>query len=93
MKFDFNLELVAPRDHVWRAFDNPANLYKWQPGLVSFEAVSGSPGQVGAVSRLVYREGAHQIELVETITVRRELEEFCGTYDSDHGLNVLQPLL
>ena len=57
MKFEFTLELAAPRDVVWRAFDNPANLAKWQSGLVSFRHVSGSPGQVGSVSELRFREG------------------------------------
>ena len=86
MKFDFTLELALPRDRVWRAFDNPANMPKWQPSLITFESVSGTPGQVGAVSRLVYQEGSREIEMVETVTVRREPEEFSGTYDSDHGV-------
>lgn len=89
MKFEFTFGLALPRERVWSAFDNPANLPKWQPSLVSFEPVSGTPGQVGAQSRLVYREGNRDIEMVETITVRSEPEEFAGTYESDHGLTLL----
>lgn len=89
MKFDFTLELSAPRALVWRAFDNPSNLRKWQPSLVSFEPLSGTPGHVGAKSQLRYREGSHEIVLVETVTLRREPEEFAGTYESDHGVNIL----
>lgn len=89
MKFDFTLELSAPRELVWRAFDNPSNLAKWQPSLVSFEPVSGTPGQVGAKSQLMYRESGREIVLVETVTLRREPEEFAGTYESDHGVNIL----
>lgn len=89
MKFEFTIDLAAPRDLVWRAFDNPSNLLKWQPSLVSFEPVSGSPGQVGAVSQLTYRESGREIVLVETITVRREPVEFGGTYESGHGVTLL----
>ncbi|MFO1095740.1 MAG: SRPBCC family protein [Planctomycetaceae bacterium] len=89
MKIDYTLELSAPRELVWRAFDNPSNLQKWQPSLISFDAVSGMPGQVGARSQLTYREGGHEIVLIETVTLRREPEEFAGTYESDHGVNIL----
>lgn len=89
MKFDFAINLAAPRALVWRAFDNPSNLLKWQPTLVSFESVRGSPGQVGAVSQLTYRESGREIVLVETITVRREPDEFGGSYESDHGVTLL----
>jgi hypothetical protein len=89
MKFDFILELNAPRPRVWCAFDNTSNLSKWQPGLVSFDHVSGSPGQVGSVSELRYREGGHDVKLVETVTIRREPEQMAGTYDSSHGRTVL----
>jgi hypothetical protein len=85
MKFDFIIELNAPRNQVWRAFDLPANLFKWQQGLVSFDHVSGTPGQVGSVSEMRYREGGHDVKLVETVTTRREPEQMAGTYDSSHG--------
>ena len=89
MKVEFTLLLAMPRESVWRAFDIPANLPKWQPNLISVEPVSGEAGQVGAVSRLMYAEGSRQVEMVETITVRNEPEEFSGTYDSDHGSTAL----
>ena len=89
MKFDFILELNAPRPQVWRAFDNPANLFKWQQGLVSFDHVSGPPGAVGSISELRHKEGGHEIKLTETITVRREPEQMAGTYDSSHGQTLL----
>jgi hypothetical protein len=89
MKFEFTQELALPRETVWRAFENLANLSRWQPTLVSYEPVSGTPGQVGAVARLVYQERGRAVELVETVTVRRAPEEFSGTYASDHGVTSL----
>jgi uncharacterized protein YndB with AHSA1/START domain len=85
MKFDFITEIDAPRQRVWGAFDNPANLFKWQQGLASYDHVSGPKGQVGSVSELRHREGGHDIKLVETITIRREPEELAATYDTSHG--------
>ena len=89
MHFEFAYQLGRSRDAVWRAFDNPENLKRWQPTLESFEPVSGTPGQAGAVSRLRYREGKRAVVLSETITLRREPEEFAGTYDSGMGENTV----
>ena len=49
-------------------------------GLVSFEPVSGTPGQPGAKSRLKYKMGSRDVEMIETITVRNLPEEFSATY-------------
>jgi len=87
MHQSFEVALERDRAAVWKAFDNPDNMKKWQPTLESFERVSGTPGQPGAVSRLTYKEGKRTIVLTETITLRREPEEFGGTYDSGTALN------
>ena len=68
-------------------FDNPENLYKWQEGLISYEHVSGEPGKVGAKSRMRYRWGKREIEMIETITVRNLPDEFSGTYDAGQTFN------
>ena len=89
MHLSFEFVLERNRAAVWKAFDNPDNMKKWQPTLVSFEPVSGTPGQPGAVSRLTYREGKRTMVLTETITLRREPEEFAGTYDSGMAVNAI----
>ena len=65
-------------------------LFKWQTGLQSFEPVSGEPGQPGAKSKLVFLNGKHRIELIETVTVRNLPDEFHGTYEWDGGKNTLE---
>lgn len=87
IRFTTELVLERPIADVWRAFDNPENMSRWQPTLESFEPVSGTPGQPGAVSRLTYLEGKRQMVLVETITARREPGHFAGTYDSGMAIN------
>jgi hypothetical protein len=82
MKFSLSIEINLPREKVIELFDNPDNMKHWQPGLVSFENISGIPGEVGAKSRLKYRMGKRDVELIETITNRNLPDEFSGTYEA-----------
>jgi len=87
--YTVSIDIELPRDRVIELFDDPDNLPKWQPGLQSFEHVSGDPGQPGAVSRLVYVNGRHRIELTETITKRDLPDHFDGRYEWSGGSNTL----
>ncbi len=87
--YTVSIEIDRPRDEVIEAFNSTDNLFKWQTGLVSFEHLSGDPGQVGAKSVLVYDTGKHRIELTETITSVALPDEFNGTYEWDGGMNTL----
>ena len=82
MKYTCELTINLPRDEVIALFDDQDNLPKWQPGLQSFEHLSGEPGQPGAKSRLLYDEGRRKIEMIETIIVRDLPETFSGTYEA-----------
>ena len=82
MEYTQEIEIALPRSRVVELFDDPENLPKWQEGLQSFELVSGEAGQVGAKSRLVYKQGRRTIELIETI-IRRDLPDaFDGAYEA-----------
>jgi len=87
MRVSFEVVLQKGRDEVWKAFDSTSNMKKWQPTLRSFEPVSGTPGQVGAVSRLTYDERGRAMVLTETITLRRHPDAFAGTYESGPAVN------
>ena len=50
--------------------------------MISFETISGTPGQPGAKSRLQYKMGKRDIEMIETVVVRNLPEEFSGTYET-----------
>ncbi len=88
--YTVEIEIALPRDRVIELFDSPENLVKWQTGLQSFEHLSGEPGQPGAKSKLVFVNGRHRFELIETITERRLPDEFNGTYEWAGGRNTLQ---
>lgn len=90
MKFTVELPLNKPRVEVWKAFDNPQNLKKWQQSLVSFETVSGTPGQPGAMSILTFEEHGRQFELVEKVLYRDEPNRLDGVYENSFADNIIK---
>jgi uncharacterized protein YndB with AHSA1/START domain len=90
MRLVLDTLLDRPREEVWRAFENPSNLSKWQPTLVRVEPLSGVPGRVGAVSRLSFAGDGHNLILTEKVTGRREPEELTLSYDSTHTSNTVR---
>ena len=90
MKFKLELPINKSRAEVWKAFDNVENMKKWQPTLVSFEPMSGTPGQPGAVSKLTYNEGGREFSLLEKITHRDEPNSFDGVYENNFADNIIR---
>jgi uncharacterized protein YndB with AHSA1/START domain len=90
MKFILELPIHRSRAEVWKAFDNPENMKKWQPTLHSFERISGVQGQPGAVSRLTYEENGRQFTLIEKVTYREEPERLDGVYENDFADNIVR---
>lgn len=82
MKYTISIQIDLPREKVIELFDNTENMYKWQTGLQSFEPLSGEPGQEGARSKLRYKMGRREVEMIETITKRKFPDEFSGTYEA-----------
>ena len=89
MKYQNQIEINQPLKRVIELFDNPENLKYWQPGLESFEHISGTPGQPGTKSRLKYNMGNRKIEMIETITRRNLPDEFSGTYEAKGVYNII----
>lgn len=90
MKYSHEIVIDLPRERVIELFDNPDNMAKWQEGFVSFEHVSGNPGHPRAKSRLLYKMGKREVEMIETITVRKLPQEFSGTYEAKGVWNEVQ---
>jgi hypothetical protein len=90
MKFTLELPIHKPRAEVWKAFDNPQNMNKWQQSLVSFETISGTQGQPGAVSKLMFEENGRQFELIEKVTHRDEPSRLDGVYENNFADNVVR---
>jgi carbon monoxide dehydrogenase subunit G len=85
MKHKTEVLIDADLATVWRMFDDPANMAKWQPTLKSFTHKSGMRGEPDAVSELIYDENGREIAMTETITARREPNFLGGAYESNWG--------
>lgn len=70
IKYSRTIIIDRPIDKVVALFDNPDNLSKWMEGLLSFEHLEGEPGQPGARSRLRFRMGKREMDMIETVTER-----------------------
>lgn len=90
MKFAIEIEINKPIDKVVELFDDPENLDKWMEGLISFEHISGTAGQVGARSKLKFKMGKREMEMIETVTVRDLPNEFSGTYEANGVFNIVK---
>ena len=90
MKFTLELPISKSRAEVWKAFDNPENMKKWQPSLVSFEMVNGTQGQPGAVSKLTYKENEREFSLLERVTYREEPHRLDSVYDNNFAENTIR---
>ncbi|MEX0967617.1 MAG: SRPBCC family protein [Bacteroidia bacterium] len=82
MKYTNEVIINLPRERVVELFDNPDNLKHWQPGLKSFEHISGEAGKPGAKSQIKYEMGKRKIEMVETIIKRDLPDEFSAVYET-----------
>lgn len=89
MKYTVDILINLPRTEVIDLFDNPENMKKWQPELVSFEHVNGSPGQSGAESRLHYQMGKRAVVMTETVIKNNLPDEMVATYETKGVYNVI----
>lgn len=88
MKYTNEIEINLPRQRVIELFDNAENMKYWQPGLQSYEFISGTPGQEGAKMRLKFLMNNREVEMIETITKRDLPEEFDGIYEAKGVYNI-----
>jgi hypothetical protein len=90
MKFKLELPIHKPRAEVWKLFDDPNNMNKWQPTLVNIERVSGTVGQPDAVSKLTFRSGEREYALIEKVLFRAEPERLDGVYENEYADNIVR---
>lgn len=89
MKYSLELIINLPVDQVIQLFDSSENLHKWMEGLQSMEHLTGTPGEVGATSKMTFQMGKRSIEMVETITVKDLPHQFAATYDAQGTHNLV----
>ena len=89
MKFHIEIIVDISLNKLIELFENPDNLKKWQPNVISFEHLSGTLGQVGAVSQIHYNMIVKKIVMKETIMKRNLPDEFVILYESDGVSNTV----
>jgi hypothetical protein len=89
VKFKLELPIHKSRMDVWKAFDNPENMKIWQPALVRIEHLSGTAGQPGSVSKLIYKQKEREFSLIEKVTGRDEPNRLDGAYENEFADNTI----
>ncbi len=79
--FEHEIEIDKPIADVYAAFRDPDNLPRWLTGLQKTVQISGTPGEVGSVSKQIYLERGRTVEMIETITAHEPGRYFAGTLE------------
>ncbi len=87
MKYKLYIIINLSRDRVIELYDNPENLKKWQPDLLSYEHRSGEIGKVGSTSQLIYGIGKKETEMIETLVLKKLPDKISMTYDTKNTWN------
>lgn len=88
MKYTDEIEINQPINKVVELFDNEDNLFKWMNGLQSIEHLEGKPGEKGSTTKMLFKEGKREIEMIETILENKLPEEFTATYEAKGVYNL-----
>lgn len=88
LKYTTEIIIKKPRNEVVKLLDNPDNLKEWQPGFVSMKPMAGEHGKVGSKTKLNYKMGNRDVEMIETITERNLPDSLSFTFDAGPVLNI-----
>lgn len=90
MRFTLSLTVAAPRDVLWNTFTDRSRLSSWQSTLERAEPVCGVAGEIGAVTKMTYREAGRLVVMLETVTARHEGREFTCHYAAGVSESTIQ---
>ncbi len=89
MKYTMDIVVDVGLEKLIQLFDNTDNMYEWMDGLQSFEALEGTPGEVGAKSKMKFLSGKRELEMIETITEKNLPEVFSASYEAKGVFNIV----
>lgn len=88
MEYTTEIEINLPVNQVVELFENPDNLKKWQPTLLSRTLIEGEVGKAGTKAQLVYKRGKKgQMLMTETVVEHNLPEAFTATYEAGGVFN------
>lgn len=88
MKFTTEILIRTPLSDFVKKLQNPENLKYWQRDFISYDLISGYPGDVGSKMKLVYKTGKRKLELIETVIHKQDSYEFHVMYDTKEMQNI-----
>ncbi|SDR66174.1 hypothetical protein SAMN04487764_0038 [Gillisia sp. Hel1_33_143] len=87
MKYSEEIIIDLPREEVISKMEKPENFKFWQKGFISYNHISGSPGEEGARAKLKFRISNREIEMIECIEKSNLPYELHTTYKSKGVFN------
>ena len=87
MKYSKEILIDLPREEVIAKMENPNNFKHWQKGFISYKHLSGDPGHEDARSKLKFKMGTREIEMIETIEKNSLPNKLFVTYDAKGVFN------
>lgn len=89
MHYTTSIEILLSRHKVIDLFDNPANMYHWQPAMKSYEITKGEAGQPDAQATLTYAMGKRDFIMKETVLKRHLPKGYEVQYETKNVKNIL----
>ena len=90
MKTTHEITISLPRELVLTLIMDPANFPRWQPGIKSFQLLSGAQGYPGARARVVIDSYGLKLEMIETIVERRLPDVYTLRYEGKGVKNLVE---
>ena len=87
MKYKLEILINKSRAQVWNLFCDFEKIRLWQPSIIKIEPVGGTTGQIGAVSKWIYKSNDREYFLTETILSREEPTHFENAFRNDFAEN------
>ncbi len=87
MKYRLEILINRSRTEVWNRFCDYDKVHLWQPSIIKIEPVSGRTGQVGAVSKWIYKANDREYFLTETILSREEPNQLETVFRNEFAEN------
>ncbi|WKN31429.1 SRPBCC family protein [Porifericola rhodea] len=88
MKYENQIEIDLPRQQLVKLFSNPEYYPRWQKGLTLYETIKGEQGMPGAHSRLKFKTGKREMNMVETIIENHLPDKYTVTYETSSVHNL-----
>lgn len=90
LRYSTEVTVARSRDDVIAIIQDPAQAPHWMEGFVSAEPIEGEPWATGSKSRLTFKMGKRDMEMVETILTNNLPDGYHVEYTTDGVRNEIE---